>query len=108
MGRERVQYVGEDLDSHGCVAAAGAQRAQLSGGIRLALTGQLFGLDPDHARRLPEKLAAVTLDEVNQACRTWLRPDDTLSVVVATADTMVPALEGIGAGTPEVVAHDSY
>lgn len=76
--------------------------------MRLALMGRLFGLPADHTQRLPEELEAITLDEVNQACRTWLRPDDTLSVVVATADTMVPALEGIGAGTPEVVAHDSY
>ena len=76
--------------------------------MRLALGGQVFGLDPGYPQRLPEALAAVTLDEVNDACRTWLRPDDALSVVVATADTMVPALEAIGAGTPEVVAHDSY
>ncbi|MCG8417491.1 MAG: insulinase family protein [Proteobacteria bacterium] len=75
---------------------------------RIAVQDQLFGLPHDYTETLPERLEQVTLDEVNRVCQTWLHSDDALSVVVASADTMVPQLENIGAGTPVVVPFDSY
>jgi zinc protease len=38
-------------------------------------TSEFFGLGLDYDRRLPDRMAAVTIDDVRQAARTVLRPD---------------------------------
>lgn len=60
--------------------------------VRLAIEGELFGLPEGFARALPERIAKLTLDEVNHAARSLLTPDDCLATVVATADSMVARL----------------
>ncbi|MEM9489600.1 MAG: insulinase family protein, partial [Myxococcota bacterium] len=76
--------------------------------VRNALQGQIFGLPDDLVDTMPERLAALTVDEVNRACRTWLRPDDALSTVVATASSAARDLTGAGGGTPTIAPFDSY
>jgi len=38
-------------------------------------TSEFFGLGLDYDRRLPDRMAAVTIDDVREAARTVLRPD---------------------------------
>jgi zinc protease len=91
-------YLGGSLPFH---LATARQR------VRVAVQDELFGLPADYARTLPAELAKLSLDEVVQAARAWLHPDDSLAVVVATAETMVPRLEALLHDSIEVVAYDS-
>ncbi len=74
--------------------------------VRAAIQNQLFDLPSDYLERVPQELAALTLDETNHIARTKLWPDDSLAVVVATADTMVPRLEALGYEHLTVLPYD--
>ncbi len=76
--------------------------------VRLVIRSRILGLPDDFAATLPERLAEVDRDQANAAARRWLRPDDALAVVVATADSMLPRLREIHDGDIEVLPYRSY
>lgn len=84
------------------------QRATARRRLELAIKGQIFGLEDGFAERLPERLAGVSQGQTAAAAARWLHPDDTLSVVVATADDVLPSLDTVASATPRVVPYDSY
>lgn len=84
------------------------RRATAQARLKLRITEQIFGLEENFTEQLPARIAAVTLEEANRVAARWLYPDDTLSVVVASADSMLPSLERIATTDLRVVAHDSY
>ena len=60
-------------------------------------------LPDEHFDRLRAQVLAVTLDEVNAAAATRIRPDELVAVVVADAARVVADLEATGIGPVEVV-----
>ncbi|HMC67552.1 MAG TPA: insulinase family protein, partial [Mycobacteriales bacterium] len=64
------------------------------------------GFADDHFDRLRQQVLDVTVDEVNAAASTRLRPDSLVCVVVGDAATVVPELESTGLGPVEVIADD--
>jgi zinc protease len=76
--------------------------------MRRRLRDALLDLPPDHDARLPERLAALRLEDVRAAADRWLTPDALCAVVVATASELVPALEKLGLVVDEVVPFDAY
>jgi zinc protease len=58
-----------------------------------AVRNELLGFPPDELLRVPERLAAVTQDDVRASLRRHLDPERLVAVLVATADTLVPELE---------------
>jgi predicted Zn-dependent peptidase len=64
------------------------------------------GFADDHFDRLRQQVLAVSVDEVNAAAATRLRPDNLVCVVVGDAAGVVPDLEQTGLGPVEVVADD--
>lgn len=75
--------------------------------MRVAVQNELFGLPADYVQTLPAALARLTLEDTQQAAQTWLRPDDSLAVLVATADTMVPRLEALRHDAIAVLPYDA-
>jgi zinc protease len=75
--------------------------------VRTAVQNELFGLPADYVHTLPAALARLELEEVCGAARTWLHPDASLAVVVASADTMVPRLEALRHDSITVVPYDA-
>ena len=73
---------------------------------RTTIQNELFGLPADYMHTIPAALNRLTRDEVCAAARTWLHPDDTLSVVVATAESMVPRLEAVRHDALTVLPYD--
>ncbi len=76
--------------------------------LQTAVRNEIFDLPRDYSDRLPERVESVTLAAIEQARAAWLRPSEALTVLVATADTMVPRVENLGLGPVQVLAHDSY
>jgi zinc protease len=97
-----------ELAVHHLTGSLPFARATARQRMRLALRHDLFGLPADFPARLPELLAAVSLDDVHGAAARWLRPRDVCVVMVASADEMVPRLERAGLAPSEVVAYDAY
>ncbi len=97
-----------ELAIHHLTGSLPFSRATARQRMRLALRHELVGLPADFPARLPEVLAALTLDDVNRASAGWLRPSDMCIVMVATADEMAPRLERAGLPPTEIVAYDSY
>jgi zinc protease len=54
------------------------------------------------------RLQSVTLQSVNDALRRHMRPDDAVTVIVASAEELVEELSGLPIGPVEVVPYDSY
>jgi zinc protease len=73
--------------------------------VRVAVQNEICGLPADYVHTLPAEIGRLTLDEVCEAARAWLHPDDCLAVVVATADTMLPRLEALPHDSIEVVPY---
>jgi zinc protease len=67
----------------------------------------VHGFADDHFDRLREQIQAVTVDEVNAAAATRLRPDDLVSVVVGDASVVADGLRAIGLGAVEVVSDEA-
>src|SRR3954453_8800597 len=61
----------------------------------------------DHFDRLREQIQAVTVDEVNAAAASRLRPDDLVHVVVGDASVVADGLREIGLGPVEVVTDEA-
>jgi zinc protease len=87
------------------------QQATARQRVTRALRHHIYGWTPQQLATLPTQLAAVTADQARDAAARWLRPDDALIAVVATADEMVPRLAALGVcdeRSVEVVDYDSY
>lgn len=100
----------EELDfaqSHliGALPLSSATPAQR---MRLSVRNRVFGLPDDFHARLAERLAAVTLEQVNDGIRRWFHPDRATTVIVATAADVVDALGETGVGPIEIVPFDAY
>ncbi len=78
------------------------QMATPSQRMRIASQYQAFGLPPNYMEELPRVVAALTHDGACAAARNYLHPRDTLLVVVATADTMVPRIEALAGSETSV------
>jgi zinc protease len=68
----------------------------------------LLGLEPGTYARHLKLLAAISADQVNEAIRRWWKPADAVIALTATADDMLPRLQGLPLGELQVVAYDSY
>jgi zinc protease len=76
--------------------------------MQLAVRDAVYDLPTGFTARLPEALGALAASDVRAACRRHLRPDDTVTVAVTTAEQAGRALAGAGAGELTVVDHDEY
>ncbi|MGE5185110.1 MAG: M16 family metallopeptidase [Acidobacteriota bacterium] len=76
--------------------------------MQLAVRDEVFDLPRGYSARLPEALAQLAAADVRAACTRHLRPEDTVTVAVTTAETARAALEIAGAGDVTVVGHDEY
>lgn len=76
--------------------------------VGLALDEELYGLPPAYHERYPERVRAVTRDEVNAAIRRRISPEDLLVVVLGTEHAVGHALrEAIpGLASVETVPYD--
>lgn len=78
-------------------------------GLRTRL--QVCDMPADDEKTYPDRVARVSEAEIATAMKTWLRPDDLLITIVATAETVMPALQklpGLKDAEFEVVSYDSY
>jgi predicted Zn-dependent peptidase len=66
----------------------------------------VHGFDDDHFDALRTKIIDVTLDEVNAAAASRLRPDDLVTVVVGDASSFATELEGLGLGPVEIISDE--
>jgi zinc protease len=65
----------------------------------------------EHMNTYPERIGGVRAEDVAQAMRACLRPDDLLITMVATAETVLPALQalpGLSGANFQVVSYKSY
>lgn len=62
-----------------------------------------YGLPDDYYQRYRDALLAVTGDEVHEAARRRLRPDETVVVVAGDADAVSGPLEALGIGPVSVL-----
>lgn len=76
--------------------------------MQLAVRDAVFGLPAGFTAKLPEALGALAAADVRAACERHLRPGDTVTVAVTTAEQAGRALADAGAGTLTVVDHDEY
>lgn len=60
----------------------------------------MYGLPDDYHQRLAEELRALTLEDVVEAGRRILKPDNLVWVVVGDGKALMPTLEGAGLGQP--------
>lgn len=77
--------------------------------VGLELEGRLYDLPPGYHAEYTKRVAAVTLDEVNQALQARLPEKDLLIVVVGTASEIRSAIEAKipELGSTEIVAYDA-
>ena len=67
------------------------------------LEATLFGLDLDDLETYPERINAVTANDIQRVARTYLRPDNLSIVLVGDASRFVDDLDGAGFDEFEVV-----
>lgn len=72
--------------------------------IAASSIGQIFlyGLDPDHYRNLPERIRAVTAEDVQRAARRHLDPEKAVVVAVGDRATIESGLESMRHGPVEI------
>jgi zinc protease len=76
--------------------------------MQLAVRDAVFDLPAGYTARLPEAFAELAAADVRAACARNLRPDQTVTVAVTTAEQAREALGSCGAGTMKIVRHDEY
>jgi zinc protease len=74
--------------------------------MQLAVRDAVLGVPSGYTIDLPKVVAEVSADDVRRACRTHLRPSDTITVAVSTASLLESSLPSDG--ELMVVAHDAY
>jgi zinc protease len=62
----------------------------------------VYGLPPDYYARLPGQLSAVTAAQVQAAARKYLEPERLKVVAVGDRKRILPQLQPLGLGAPEV------
>ena len=62
----------------------------------------VFDLPADYWRTLPDRYRAVTAAQVQAAAQTWLKPDRLKVIAVGDRAAIVPQLQKLGLGEPEV------
>lgn len=62
----------------------------------------VFDLPADYWRTLPDRFRAVTAAQVQAAARTWLKPERLKVIAVGDRAKLLPQLQKLGLGTPEV------
>ncbi|HSH74347.1 MAG TPA: pitrilysin family protein [Longimicrobiales bacterium] len=85
--------------------AAGVFGLQLETTAQVALRVAqlvLYGLPDSYFHEYRDRLRAVTVDEVAEAARRRMRPEESQVVVVGDADMVAGPLEELGLGAPEV------
>ncbi len=76
--------------------------------MQLAVRDAVFGLPADYTISLPARVADLGGDDVRAATGRWLRPDELVTVAVATRELAEAGLAAAGAGPVTVVEHDAY
>src|SRR3569623_1786885 len=76
--------------------------------MQLAVRDTVFELPQGYTSKLPESLAQLTAADVRAVCARHLRPDDTVTVAVTTAENAQEALSHAKAGPMTIVNHDEY
>lgn len=76
--------------------------------MQLAVRDAVFELPVGYTAKLPEAVSQLTGPDVRAACARHLRPNDTVTVAVTTAETAQEALAEAKAGVLTIVNHDEY
>jgi zinc protease len=76
--------------------------------MQLAVRDAVFELPAGYTAKLPEAVAQLTGADVRAACARHLRPNDTVTVAVTTAETAQAALAEAKTGSFTIVSHDEY
>jgi zinc protease len=76
--------------------------------MQLAVRDAVFGLPANYTLSLSAQVANLNADDVRRATARWLRPDDMVTVAVATRDVAEAGLGSAGAGPLTIVAYDAY
>jgi zinc protease len=88
--------------------SAAFERATANQRLFRSMQEEVYGLPKHFADGFADRLTDMTVGNVNAAIAEHTRPNALCVVVVATAATMLPKLEGLGWDSVEVVAYDSY
>lgn len=76
--------------------------------MQLAVRDAVFELPAGYTAKLPEAVSQLTGADVRAACARHLRPNDTVTVAVTTAETAQAALAEAKTGSFTIVSHDEY
>ncbi len=76
--------------------------------MNITVRNRIFGIADDYRSTTPERVERVTVESARAATQACLHPDHALTVVVATANEMLPRLASCGVGPVEVIPFDSY
>jgi zinc protease len=68
------------------------------------LESLLYGLDLDDLPRYPERINAVTVDDIQRVSREYLQPEQLSVVLVGEAATFIDDLAGVGFDDVEVLS----
>ena len=88
--------------------SAAFERATANQRLYRTMQEEIYGLPKHFGDGFADRLTDMTVAEVNVAIAQHTKPRDLAVVVVATASSMLPELEGLGWDSIEVVAYDSY
>lgn len=76
--------------------------------LRTRLRNEVFGLPRDYSDRLPERIQEVTIDQVHAVTERWMRPEDAITVLVATKELMADRVQNLQLGELNVATFNSY
>jgi len=88
--------------------SAAFERATANQRLFRAIQEEVFELPRGYADEFALRLDSMNVSQVNESIRTCVHPRDLCVVVVATAETLLPALEPMGWDSVQVEAFDSY
>ena len=88
--------------------SAAFERATANQRLFRTIQEEVYELPKGFADGFAARLTDMTVADVNEAIRAHTKPEALCVVVVATASSMLPKLEGLGWDAIEVVAFDSY